>query len=53
MLPIAVAAVIGFTNPDYLKPLWLDRYGKFMVAAAVVMQIAGMLAIRKIVRIKI
>jgi tight adherence protein B len=53
MLPLGVAALIGFTNPEYLKPLWVDPTGRFMVAVAVVMQIVGMLAIRKIVRIKI
>jgi len=53
LLPIGVAVLIGISNPDYLKPLWFDKIGRFMVAAAVVMQIAGMLIIRKIIRIKI
>jgi len=52
-LPIGVALLIGMLNPDYLKPLWFDRIGKLMAVAAVVMQITGMLVIRKIIRIKI
>jgi tight adherence protein B len=53
MLPIGAAALLGFVNPDYLKPLWFDPHGRSMVTAAVVMQIMGMFAIRKIIRIKI
>jgi tight adherence protein B len=52
-LPIGVGITIGIMNPEYLKPLWFDRIGKIMVAAAVIMQILGMLAIRRIIRIKI
>jgi tight adherence protein B len=53
LLPIALALVIGLLNPDYLKPLWFERTGRFLVALAVCMQVAGALVIRKIVRIKI
>lgn len=52
-LPIGVALLIGIFNAEYLKPLWYERTGKIMVATAVVMQVLGMLAIRKIIRIKI
>jgi len=40
-------------NPKYLKPLWFERTGRIMIAVAVTLQILGMLAIRKIIRIKI
>ncbi len=53
LLPIGVAVLIGILNPEYLKPLWYDRTGKIMVAVAVILQVLGMLAIRKIIRIKI
>jgi tight adherence protein B len=53
LLPIGVAVIIGILNPEYLKPLWLERTGKIMIAVAVTLQILGMLAIRKIIRIKI
>jgi tight adherence protein B len=53
LLPIGVAVLIGILNPEYLKPLWFERTGKIMIAVAVTLQILGMLAIRKIIRIKI
>jgi tight adherence protein B len=52
-LPVGVAVAIAFLNPDYIRPLWVERAGKFMIALAVCMQIAGALVIRKIIRIKI
>jgi len=53
LLPIGVAVLIGILNPEYLKPLWFERTGRTMIAVAVTLQILGMLAIRKIIRIKI
>ena len=53
LLPIGVAVLIWILNPEYLKPLWFERNGKIMIAIAVTLQILGMLAIRKIIRIKI
>lgn len=53
LLPIGVAGLIGILNPEYLKPLFLERAGRIMIAIAVIMQVLGMLAIRKIIRIKI
>ncbi len=52
-LPVGMALLIGILNPEYLKPLWFDRTGNIMVVAAVIMQVLGVLAIRKIIRIKI
>jgi tight adherence protein B len=52
-LPVAVALAIGFLNPDYLRPLWVERTGRFLIALAVCMQVTGGLVIRKIIRIKI
>ena len=52
-LPIAIVCIIQMTNPGYLKPLWNDRIGRTLAALAVVLQIAGAIAIKKIVRIKI
>jgi tight adherence protein B len=53
LLPMGVALAIGMINPDYLKPLWFEKAGKFLIALALCMQVAGALVIRKIVRIKI
>jgi tight adherence protein B len=52
-LPVAVAFILFLMSPDYMKPLWEDPMGRSMIVAAIVMQIAGMLVIRKIIRIKI
>jgi tight adherence protein B len=53
LLPVGMAVLLGILNPDYMKPLWVEKAGKMMVAAAVIMQVLGFLAIRKIIRIKI
>jgi tight adherence protein B len=53
LLPIGVAVIIGILNPEYIKPLWFEKVGRVMIATAVILQILGMLAIRKIIRIKI
>jgi tight adherence protein B len=52
-LPIGVGVLLWMINPDYMKPLWVERTGKVLVGIAVAMQITGMLVIRKIIRIKI
>ena len=53
VLPVGLALAIGILNPDYLKPLWFERAGRFLIALALGMQISGALVIRKIIRIKI
>ena len=52
-LPVFVALAVTVMNPDYMSVLWSDPRGHNLLAAAVVMQIVGMLVIRKILRIKI
>ena len=53
LLPVGVAVLVGMMNPEYLKPLWFEKTGKIMIAVAVTLQVLGVLAIRKIIRIKI
>jgi tight adherence protein B len=53
LLPPLLALIIQTLNPNYLKPLWFDRVGNIMIGMAVLLQIAGTLVIRRIVRIKI
>lgn len=53
LLPPLLALTIHTMNPNYLKPLWFDRLGNLMIGMAVMLQIAGTLVIRRIVRIKI
>jgi tight adherence protein B len=52
-LPIGVALLVGLLNPEYLKPLWMERAGRILITIAAAMQILGMIVIRRIVRIKI
>lgn len=52
-LPVAVAFILFLMSPGYMKPLWEEPVGRSMIAVAIAMQIAGMLVIRKIIRIKI
>ncbi len=53
LLPVIAALLIGFLNPQYMRPLWEDPVGRVMVFSAVILQVLGILVIRKIIRIKI
>jgi len=53
VMPPLVAFIIFLLNPEYMKPLWYDKLGNYMVGMAVFLQITGALVIRKILRIKI
>ena len=52
-LPVGMAVLVGILNPEYLKPLWFESTGRFLIALAVTLQILGVMVIRKIIRIKI
>jgi len=52
-LPIAVALAVTVMNPDYMSVLWKDPRGHYLIAAALFLQITGMLIVRKILKIKI
>ncbi|HVG35461.1 MAG TPA: type II secretion system F family protein [Pyrinomonadaceae bacterium] len=52
-LPIFITIVITGMNPEYMSILWTDPRGHKLIAAALFMQITGMLVVRKILRIKI
>jgi tight adherence protein B len=52
-LPIFVTLVITTMNPDYMSVLWKDQRGHYLIAAALFLQVTGMLIIRKILDIKI
>jgi tight adherence protein B len=52
-LPLAIAVLVNFMNPDYMDPLWNDPRGHKLVYVAAGMQLTGMLIIRKIMNIKI
>jgi tight adherence protein B len=52
-LPIALFFAVWKLNPDYVMLLFTDPLGKQMVAAAVVLQLLGAVAIKKIIAIKV
>jgi tight adherence protein B len=52
-LPIFVAIAVTVMNPEYMSVLWKDQRGHYLIAAALFMQVTGMLIVRKILNIKI
>jgi len=53
VLPLVMIGIILVMNPDYFLVLLNEKAGQYMLSAAVIMQIAGILIIRRIVDIKI
>ena len=52
-LPIFLAVYMSVMNPDYMQVMWHDPRGHNLLFAAAIMQILGMLMVRRIMRIKI
>jgi len=52
-LPIFVTFIITAMNPEYMSVLWKDQRGHYLIAAALFLQVTGMLIVRKILNIKI
>jgi tight adherence protein B len=52
-LPIFVTFAITAMNPEYMSVLWRDQRGHYLIAAALFLQVTGMLIVRKILRIRI
>ena len=53
LLPMIMAGAILMLNPEYLKVLLVERAGNYLLGAAILMQIAGILVIRRIVDIRV
>jgi len=53
LLPIIMAVAILTISPDYLKTLLVEKAGNYLLGAAIIMQIVGILVIRRIVNIRI
>jgi tight adherence protein B len=53
LIPCAVAILMFFGNPDYIRFFILDTTGKYMLAAAAALQLIGYGIIRKIVAIEV
>jgi tight adherence protein B len=52
-IPIAVAVLMFYTNPDYVKFFFTDEIGNYMLGGAVFLQVVGYLIMRKIVNIEV
>ena len=52
-IPIAVAILMFYTNPDYVKFFFTDDVGQIMLGAAVALQLIGYGIMKKIVNIEV
>lgn len=52
-LPFAVAGMISFVNPEYLKPLGADPLGRFVLGGAATLYMTGALLMRKVSQIEV
>jgi tight adherence protein B len=52
-IPIAVAILMFYTNPDYVTFFFTDDVGQIMISGAIVLQIIGYLIMKKIVNIEV
>lgn len=53
LLPIIVSFIIWILHPEYLKILWMEKAGRYLLGTAVIMQILGIWVINRIVNIRI
>ena len=52
-LPVAITLILLKINPNYIKLLWTHPTGRMMAGVALFFQFIGMVAIKKIVTIKV
>jgi tight adherence protein B len=52
-IPAAVAILMFYTNPDYVKFFFKDETGNIMLGSAVFLQLVGYLIMKKIVNIEV
>jgi tight adherence protein B len=52
-IPIAVAVLMFFTNPEYVQFFFTDEVGNIMLGAGVFLQVVGYLIMKKIVNIEV
>lgn len=53
LLPLALAMMLATMNPEYFSLLWTTTIGNVMIAFAVLLEVIGVMVIRKIVNIRI
>jgi tight adherence protein B len=52
-IPIGVAVIMFYVNPDYVRFFFLDDVGNIMLGAAIVLQLVGYGIMRQIVKIEV
>jgi tight adherence protein B len=52
-IPVAVAVIMFYVNPDYVRFFFLDDVGNIMLVAAIVLQLIGYAIMRQIVKIEV
>jgi tight adherence protein B len=52
-LPIFLAVYVTLMNPGYMDVMWKDPRGHWLLAAAAIMQVLGILMVQKIMKIRI
>ena len=52
-IPIAVAVLMFYTNPEYVKFFFTDDVGNMMLGGAVFLQVVGYIIMKKIVNIEV
>ena len=52
-IPVCVAVLMFFTNPDYVTFFFTDEIGNMMMGAAVFLQVVGFLVMKKITNIEV
>jgi len=52
ILPFFVMGSVQFTQPDYLQPLWTTSIGQFIIGAAVLWMLIGILVMRQMINFK-
>lgn len=53
VLPLAIAGIVYFLKPDLIAVLFRDEFGRKLVITAIMMQLIGYYAMKRIVNIKI
>lgn len=53
LLPIVMALCLSFVAPEYMQTLTADKLGHSIICGAIGLQIVGILAIRRIINIKV
>jgi tight adherence protein B len=52
-LPPVIVITMLMTSPAFIRPLFADPIGHFLVVAGIVLQTLGYFVIRKIIRIQV